>query len=846
MNIAKLVWGGVCLIGLGLPCGVIAVDQPIRQELVDPECSVVDIVTLEGRIIDVQPGDIFYLTASGPEGDRGVTVDLDNGEYGMVVHTGDRLPVGYFNPGHYRITAAVEGRHLAQIRVNVIAPPKDLDKNSKPPSSGITTMTVTTLSTSIGGSVGSVYAGDYPDTATGVGKYPVRIVVGAAGTFTLTKYGGGWSQSWSFDAAGETNDVIDGPKTGQSAWTLIKSGGGTHVLSPNSPYKLKINNIWMYSGPAYVGQPGAKLATSNIYLAVDTPLVLGVEPGPGWASNNTPRTDQLYEWKVDSGSQGFAVSKSFSFSTPGTYIVSVECKSPSTTPIIQSLMITVLKVDLVPVQVGEDGKPIVIDGVPQVGAPIDLENEGVCTYAPDGGSERGELTLETSLDGGGQWVSLEVSGDTAELTMTYGSKELFTAWALTRIPGTELFTRYQLLDDPDRTVIADLYWSDPPTTTTDLKVKLKDESFTGSTSEFDLSYYVFLPDTGASFYSNYKVTGPPQDIGYPLFSQRNVYALMVSAGGATLDFGSAFAAEVEDDYETHTLTMTQTDDGSYVSEIIVPILEVDDGEDLGLEGIEPVTVVKYNNNADPSFSETRFTINHWVSGSAMQIAKGKTKVDQAMLMSALMSNEDLGTSRGSQGVNGAGEVAVTQLGYGVTPLFSPTKDKINLHLKSHRTWIHSGHGHHVAGIDIVQEVGTRHKLAKLKAADITAANLDYRLVFMNTCDSTDKHHEYDGTLGSWVLKETYTTTAVMDIGTKLNAKNYVGWDCWVSRKLSVYIPKMLLQRLDKMYSPGGGVLPTVNDAVLKTKADASTMTDGYYAPMLRCVKSDSGKFDLKQ
>lgn len=33
----------------------------------------------------------------------------------------------------------------------------------------------------------------------------------------------------------------------------------------------------------------------------------------------------------------------------------------------------------------------------------------------------------------------------------------------------------------------------------------------------------------------------------------------------------------------------------------------------------------------------------------------------------------------------------------------------------------------------------------------------------------------------------------VDIGMKLNAKNYVGWDCEVVREFSVGIPKMLMQ-----------------------------------------------------
>jgi hypothetical protein len=344
---------GISLLGfLGL-CFVIHADtgkkgpSASQEPLVDPECSVVDIVTLDNRVIDVQPGDVFYLTASGPTGEKGVTVDLDDGSYGVVVRTGSRVPVAYYAPGVYRITCDVDGNHLKPIKVNVIAPPKDLDNKPSTPKSAslsLNAMTAMAASSPIGGSVGSVYAGDY-NSGT-IGKYPIRIVVQSAGDFSLTNYGGRYSQTWHFNAPGEITDVVDGPRTGQSQWTLIKSGGsGTHVLSPNSPSKLKINKIRMHSGPAYVAQPRADLTSSNIYLATSTPLVLVVDPGPGWASNNTPRTDQLYEWKTNNVSLPvpcFAVSNAFSFATPGTYQVSVECRSPTVPPQIKSLTITVI------------------------------------------------------------------------------------------------------------------------------------------------------------------------------------------------------------------------------------------------------------------------------------------------------------------------------------------------------------------------------------------------------------------------------------------------------------------------------------------------------------------------
>lgn len=99
--------GGICLLGIVGLCFAICADTgkktpaPRPEPLVDPECSVVDIVTLDNRVLDVQPRDVFYLTASGPIGKTGVSVDLGNGEYGIVVRTGSRVPVAYYAPGKY-------------------------------------------------------------------------------------------------------------------------------------------------------------------------------------------------------------------------------------------------------------------------------------------------------------------------------------------------------------------------------------------------------------------------------------------------------------------------------------------------------------------------------------------------------------------------------------------------------------------------------------------------------------------------------------------------------------------------------------------------------------------------
>jgi hypothetical protein len=57
---------------------------------------------------------------------------------------------------------------------------------------------------------------------------------------------------------------------------------------------------------------------------------------------------------------------------------------------------------------------------------------------------------------------------------------------------------------------------------------------------------------------------------------------------------------------------------------------------------------------------------------------------------------------------------------------------------------------------------------------------------------------------------TVAVHAVRDIGTKLNALSYVGWDCSVERDVSAYVPSMLMQELD---TRADGILRSPSEAV---------------------------------
>lgn len=86
----------------------------------------------------------------------------------------------------------------------------------------------------------------------------------------------------------------------------------------------------------------------------------------------------------------------------------------------------------------------------------------------------------------------------------------------------------------------------------------------------------------------------------------------------------------------------------------------------------------------------------------------------------------------------------------------------------------------------------------------------------------------------------------VDIGMKLNAKNYVGWDCEVVREFSVGIPKMLMEELD---TQPDGELRTVENAVLavREKMRQSGGTQEFFSEKLRpAIKDNSLILDLNK
>jgi len=185
-----------------------------------------------------------------------------------------------------------------------------------------------------------------------------------------------------------------------------------------------------------------------------------------------------------------------------------------------------------------------------------------------------------------------------------------------------------------------------------------------------------------------------------------------------------------------------------------------------------------------------------------------------------------------------------------------TKEQLADLLTKHSVWIHNGHGSLTNGLLGVSEVSQeKYEGAWIRAADLPP-DLGLSLVFMNTCDSTDtKYVPYlsatEQYCPGWFGPYDYTDgTAVLDIGSKLNAKNYIGWDCEIKRQLSVGIPEMLMQELDST-----GTRPedrrTVGAAVEAVRERLRTETPlrrayWWYEVRLRYIGEDTSVFDLNK
>jgi hypothetical protein len=516
-------------------------------------------------------------------------------------------------------------------------------------------------------------------------------------------------------------------------------------------------------------------------------------------------------------------------------------------------LFTVMSASIYSVMLDEGGRLILgTNGKVFPAVELGWDDVEACTYYPL--SARGAPQMEnvSALLGGiPEWVTFVETQGGAELTITKSEFEGFKTWELEYEGVTNGMPYYTWADGTNSYVRVTVTNTSVTVNTTNgtmgirnLNLTIQDESFNLSTNEINITVGVYRDlENTSDYFSNYTLADPREDVGLPPFSQSNALVVRFNPMGMEGDF--VCIATDEDDNETE-IPLTQQPDGTYVSALIVPISELDGETDLGLEST--VDVIRLKLYGLSGWEKVKINIGTVIESSTNKIIIGALIVRKPMLISAIVSNEENGLARANQAVVTAGEKAVLNLKYGVTPLFTPDMTQINEQLKRHSVWIHSGHGGATGGILITVKTGSQYKETLFKNSDIVDTSLEYDLVFMNTCESTDQKFIPQVPLPQYVSGWVQTNMpghAVMDIGTALHAKNYVGWDCEIKRQLSVKIPAMLIQALD---TTANGTTRANKDAVDEVRSKLRTDRPDFwwYETRLRAIEFDDTKFDLNK
>lgn len=510
-----------------------------------------------------------------------------------------------------------------------------------------------------------------------------------------------------------------------------------------------------------------------------------------------------------------------------------------------TVRVTVLEVALHTVSLDQDGYPIAVNGhaVPSERIPL---GDPLSTYVPYDGGGAPSMTSTSP-----RWVTFTAVTNSftnsATLSMTQEYAEGFKVWDMAFEGVTTNGTLAYLWQGASNAFLRAECPTNATGATMPLTLTYLDSGYDGETNEVSESFSLYRHDETNGFWgSTYSITGPREEIGMPPFSGRSAFVVRLPAvftENVALVCKLSPDGTAEDEIEVE---LTRQSDGSYLSELIVPVLDVDGNPGDWFDNA--VAAHKLDLKRD---STAKITIDIYTLGlTARKIARKEYPVKQAALFSGVATTEDFGTLRVSEGVAKAGRDMNVKLGYGVTPLCSPTAEQLNEMLPKHSVWIHSSHGDLTGGVLILQpKTGNAYRGAYFKTSDITRDDLQYDLVFMNTCVSADELWLARGPINfplepplGWT-NVTMVSHAVLDIGDKLHAKNYIGWTCSVDRRISSYIPGRIIDQLNATETGAKTIQEAVN-AVKDVLTRDRNVNFWWYADRLKAVRSDNQTLDL--
>ncbi|MBR4170906.1 MAG: hypothetical protein IKR48_04585 [Kiritimatiellae bacterium] len=488
------------------------------------------------------------------------------------------------------------------------------------------------------------------------------------------------------------------------------------------------------------------------------------------------------------------------------------------------LPVTAFLVTLREIAMDENGEPLLdLDGNLQPGEEIDSDTL-LSGYVPE--TERGAPAVQNLASNVPGWVEFRASETDAFLTVASTLADSARGWTFG--PPTNGVYRCELDDG----------WIDAEIQTNveqsavELALLTDSPELTGETNP--VPSRIPVVETVPRVWATRRFTGEREDIGPPPLCARNGFFIRTDG------MPSGGYAELSTPGENEVILL----DGQTLARgdtCIIPVIADESWSPPGDYTDRKFYVHKlYTTSHAPS----------WTIQVSFQNSSAKDdpcldlKTGMPMLISGMITDEKFCTSERVENMDNAAGVAKS-MGIGVTPLFSPDKDALVRNLKKNRIWIHYGHGNKDLGIQIAKLVSNNWRTTFLTAGDIRAMNIKHRydLVFMNTCDSTDKYYTYDHELLNDTIPKPFTNVemnvhAVYDIGLALRAKNYIGWDCEVQRELSAVTPTHLLKYLK---CPKGGTPPSVDTAVknfIKQKKDAPGIPFSWMLSKLRLVISD--------